>query len=152
MATVNGVLAVADVRGIVHGTGGAVDKLAGGAGKDILQGHASFNQYYGGAGDDTFVISSKFGTKTGAASKDFADQAHHITDFAGAGVQGGDFVAFSGFGAGSSLTLTHTGTSGTSGATLYYYAITDGVTGDVTNVLINSLSGKALGAGDYAFY
>jgi len=156
MATVDGVTVAADVHGVVQGDGGAVDKMAGGAGKDILEGHAAFNQYYGGAGSDTFVISAKFSDQAHqGVSLAFADQYAYVADFQGAGgwsATNNDFLAFSGFGAGSHIDLTHTGASGTSGATLYYYTITDGVSGAVVNFVINSLNGNALTASDYAFY
>ncbi len=156
MATVDGVTVAADVHGVVQGDGGAVDKMAGGAGKDTLEGHAAFNQYFGGAGSDTFVVSAKFaGLAHEGASLAFADQYAYMADFQGAGGYSSgdnDFIALSGFGAGSHLDLAHVGTSGTSGATLYYYTITDGVTGDVTNFVINSVNGHGLAAGDYAFY
>ena len=155
MPTVDGVTTATDAHGVIQGNGGSVDKLAGGSGNDKLEGQAAFNQYYGGAGSDTFIIAAKFSTTSATASADFSAQAAYITDFTGGGGHSGgdnDFIAFTGFGAGSWLTLTHTGTSGTSGATIYYYAIHDGVTGDIVNIEINSLSGAALGAGDYAFY
>ena len=155
MATVDGVVTAPDIHGVVQGNGGAVDKLAGGSGNDRLEGHAAFNQYYGGAGDDTFIFSHKFAVESGAhqgQSTNFADQYAYITDFAGAGQVGGDFIAFSGKDWDqSSLTLEHTGTSGTPGATLFYYSIADN-DGHVFNFMVNSLSGQALGAGDFNFY
>ncbi|MEH3047602.1 hypothetical protein [Sphingomonas adhaesiva] len=156
-ATVDGQATGTDAYGIVQGDGGAVDKMSGTSGNDRLEGHAAFNQYYGGAGNDTFIISYKFAVESGAhqgASTAFGDQYAYITDFGGASTwsaTGNDFVAFSGFGAGATLTLSHEGTSGTSGAKLYYYTITTAAN-EVFNVLINSVNGKALATGDYAFY
>ncbi|MEH3047585.1 hypothetical protein [Sphingomonas adhaesiva] len=153
MATVDGNVVAADKYGITQGDGGAVDKMAGGAGKDILQGHAKFNQYYGGGGDDTFKLVSKFavaeGTHDGQSLK-FDDQFAYITDFSGAGVAGGDFIALDGFD-GSTLTKTHTGASGTNGAVLYYYSVSD-FAGHTFNFMVNSLNGNELSAGDFGFY
>lgn len=154
VASVDGTPTSPDAHGIIQGDGGEVDKITGTSGNDRLQGHAAFNQYYGGGGSDTFIISSKFaaaGAHNGQ-SLNFADQYAYITDFQGAGgwsASDNDFIAFNGFGAGSTLALEHSAPSGS--ATTYYYAIHDGVTGDVFNVMVKSLNGQALGAGDYAF-
>ncbi len=153
MPTVDGVTVAPDAHGVIQGDGGAVDKLTGGSGNDKLEGHAAFNQYYGGAGDDTFILSAHFAESSGAAqgqSTAFADQYAYITDFAGAGVDGGDFLSLQGFAAGS-LTLEHVGTSGTSGATLYYYSVVDAATGHTFNFMVNSLNGNALGAHDFNY-
>lgn len=159
MATVDGSVVKPDANGVIQGNGGDVDKMAGGSGNDKLEGHADFNQYYGGAGNDTFILAAKFGQTTDAPTTVFADQAAYITDFQNA--SGGtnpanapgdhDFIALTGFGEGSSVHLDHVGTSGTNGATLYYYNIYDTHTGNYYNFLVNSLNGKALGAGDFAF-
>ncbi len=150
---VDGVATAPDKYGNVQGNGGAVDKMAGGSGNDTLEGQATFNQYYGGDGNDTFKLNAKFaelgGTHQGQSTA-YGDQFAYITDFQGAGVSGGDFVNFSGFVA-SSLTLTHTGATSASGATLYYYSVTD-TANHVFNFTINSLDGKALGQGDFGFY
>ncbi len=156
MATVDGLSTFVDANGIVQGDGGASDKIAGGAGNDRLEGHSAFTQYYGGAGSDTFILGAKFADLAHqGASTVFADQFAYVADFQGAGgwsATNNDFLALSGFGAGSHLDLVHTGVSGSTGATLYYYTITDGVTGHVVNFEINSTNGHALAAGDYAFY
>ena len=153
MAMVDGVVTAPDQYGIVQGNGGAVDKIAGDSGQDMLQGQAKFNQYYGGGGDDTFKLVAKFANENGThvgVSKAFTDQFAYITDFQGAGVAGGDFVNFTGFD-GSTLNLTHTGATSASGATLYYYSVAD-TDGNVFNFIVNSLSGAALGQGDFGFY
>ncbi|TVV69971.1 hypothetical protein [Sphingomonas solaris] len=149
---VDGVTASPDQYGIIQGNGGAVDKLAGSSSNDMLQGHAAFNQYYGGAGDDTFKLVAKFANAEGThqgVSTVFADQFAYITDFQGAGVSGGDFVNFTGFDA-SSLELTKVGGTNASG-TMYYYNVTD-LQGHVFNFQVNSVNGAALGAGDFGFY
>lgn len=155
---VDGTKTAPDANGIVQGNGGAVDKLAGDGDRDILQGHAAFNQYFGGAGNDTFILSSKMAHQADAyegASTKFSNQFAYIADFGGAGGWSGtnnDFIALTGWGAGSHIDLVKSGASGTPGATLYYYTITDGVTHEVFNFMINSLNGKALGKGDFNFY
>jgi hypothetical protein len=150
---VDGVAKAPDSYGIVQGDGGAVDKMAGSDGNDMLQGHAKFNQYYGGAGDDTFKLVAKFanleGTHQGQSTA-YADQFAYITDFQGAGVSGGDFVNFTGFNA-ATLQLQHTGATSASGATLYYYSVDDAA-GHTFNFIVNSLNGQALGQGDFGFY
>lgn len=150
---VDGVKTRADKYGIVQGNGGATDKIAGSAAKDILQGHAAFNQYYGGDGNDTFKLVAKWANSSGAhqgQSLKFADQFAYISDFAGAGVAGGDFIAFDGF-KGSTLKMEHVGSTDAKGHTLYYYSVED-LSGHTFNFTINSLTGKALGKGDFGFY
>lgn len=153
MATVDGVVTAPDIYGNIQGNGGAVDKMAGGSGNDTLQGHAAFNQYYGGAGNDTFKIVAHFAVDSGAhvgASKAYADQFAYITDFQGAGVAGGDFVHLSGFDS-NSLVATGAGAIGAQGQQVFYYSVT-ALTGEVFNFAVNSLTGSALGAGDFNFY
>lgn len=153
MATVDGVTTAPDAYGIVQGDGGSLDRMSGGSGNDKLQGQAEQNLYFGGGGNDTFIISANFANSAGAhqgQSTSFGDQFAVIYDFEGAGVNGGDFISLTGFKAGT-LNLEHTGTSGTSGATLYYYSVED-MNGNVFNFMINSLTGNQLGAGDFNFY
>ncbi len=152
MALVDGQQATKDKYGIIQGNGGAVDKIAGDSGNDMLQGQAAFNQYYGGEGNDTFKLVAKFANSAGAhqgQSLAYEDQFAYITDFQGAGVAGGDFVNFTGFN-GSTLKLTHTGATNSSG-TLYYYSVEDNA-GTVFNFIINSVNNKALEKGDFGFY
>jgi len=154
MALVDGVATAADAHGVVQGNGGDVDKMAGGSGTDRLEGHAAFNQYYGGAGNDTFILSDHFAVSAGAhdgASKDFTDQFAYISDFHGAGTSTGeqDFVSLQGFTPGT-LQLLGSGTSGTPGATLYYYSVSDS-SGHTFNFEINSLNGSALGEHDFQY-
>lgn len=153
MSTVDGVTVAPNAYGVIQGDGGAKDKISGGAGNDYMQGHAAFNQYYGGADGDTFIINAKFADQAGAfqgTSTVFANQFAYITDFQGAGVAGGDQLAFDGFDA-SSLTLIKTSASGTPGATVYVYSVTS-ESGHVYNFTINSLNGEALTATDFNFY
>ncbi|WP_394654226.1 hypothetical protein [uncultured Sphingomonas sp.] len=152
MATVDGKTTAPDQYGIVQGDGGAVDKMSGGSGNDMLQGHAKFNQYYGGAGDDTFKLVAKFAQQEGThigQSKAYGDQFAYITDFQGAGVSGGDFIALDGFVTGS-VKLEHTGATNSSG-TLFYYSVMDTM-GHTYNFIINSVNNTALGQDDFAYY
>ena len=154
---VDGQSTAVDSYGITQGDGGDKDLIAGTAGNDRLQGAAAFNQSYGGAGNDTFIISYAAAVASGAhqgVSTAFTDQFAYVADFQGAGAwsaTSNDFIAFSGFGAGATLSLTQEGTSGSTGAKLFYYAVTT-AGGETFNIEINSLTGKALAAGDYAFY
>lgn len=149
-----------DANGVIHGDGGPVDRMAGGAGGDRLEGRGGFNQYYGARGDDTFILNADFiGNAHLGASRNFEDQYAFITDFNGAQSAGGtgehDFIALSNFGVGSHIDLVRESKSGTinaPAAVLYYYTVTDGITGAVHNIEVNSVNGKALGAGDFAFY
>lgn len=149
---VDGLTTSPDSYGIIQGNGGAVDKLAGSSSNDMLQGHAAFNQYYGGAGDDTFKIVAKFANSEGAhqgVSTNYGDQFAYVTDFQGAGVAGGDFLNMTGFDA-STWTMTKVGGTNASG-TMYYYNVAD-LNGHVFNVQINSVNGQAIGVGDIGFY
>lgn len=155
-ALVDGTPTSPDAHGQIQGDGGAVDKIAGTSGNDQLQGHAAFNQYYGGEGSDTFIINAKWAELGGAhegQSLAFSDQFAYITDFQGAGgwnATNNDFIRLVGFDS-SSLTLEHTGATSASGATVYYYSVAT-TDGDVFNFAVNSVNGKALGAGDFNFY
>jgi len=79
------------------GTGNALDNvLVGSLGDDVLDGKMGADTLTGDAGTDTFVFVA------GEADGDT------ITDFAGAGAQGGDVLVFNGYGNGS---ITRIGTS-----------------------------------------
>lgn len=156
-STVNGVVKAPDAHGIIQGDGGLVDKIAGDANNNILQGHALFNQYFGSAGNDTFVLSDHFARSDGNVSgpaTDFHTQTAYIADFHGAGTTSGeqDFIALQGYDPGT-LQLLHTGISGTPGAVLYYYTVNDDH-GNTFNFMINSLDGQPLDATqrDFQFY
>ncbi len=127
-------------------------KVSGKAGNDkIVIPHAEGTAYaYGGAGNDTFM----FKASSFQASDAQDDIAVKIHDFGGAGgwsATNNDFLHFSGFGAGSSLTLDRQGAVEGNG-TLYYYTLHDTATNLDYHIVIKSLNGKALGQGDYNFY
>lgn len=155
MSTVDGVVKGPDAHGVVQGDGGAVDRMAGDAGSNRLEGHAALNLYFGGAGNDTFIIADKFAVAGGDVNKVstvFLDQTSYVNDFHGAGTSTGeqDFIAFQDYLPGS-LTLNHTGVSGSGGdAVLYYYSVQD-VQGNTHNVIVNSLNGNPLSQGDFNF-
>ncbi|MDF8334980.1 family 16 glycosylhydrolase [Novosphingobium cyanobacteriorum] len=76
----------------VDGTGNELGNvILGNKGDNIIDGAGGADTLIGGAGDDTFVL--RFGEADGDG----------ITDFAGAGLSGGDFLKFVGFAAGSTL-------------------------------------------------
>jgi Ca2+-binding RTX toxin-like protein len=149
---VNGSAATPDSHGVVYGSG-ATETLAGGSGNDILQGGAGVDAYYGGAGNDTFILKA-----SDFSSSDHGVQAV-IYDFGGAGgwsATNNDFIALEGFGAGSTITLDHVGTpdaaTAAQGASLLYYDIHDTATGNTYEILVKSMDGHQLAAGDYNFY
>jgi Ca2+-binding RTX toxin-like protein len=77
----------------INGTGNALaNTIVGNAGANILDGRGGADKLTGGSGVDTFVF------QRGEANGDL------VTDFAGAGVAGGDILKFSGFGTGAFLT------------------------------------------------
>lgn len=85
-----------DVQLVARGGSGA-DTLTGGIRADRLDGGADADTYSGGGGDDLFIL--RAGETTG----------DEITDFAGAGLAGGDTVQLAGFAAGATLVETAPG-------------------------------------------
>ena len=154
-ATVNSVSTPPDAYGITQGTSGS-DKIAGTGGNDKLQGNGGGDVYYGGSGNDTFIIKAAdliFGPSTvsNIAATDV------IFDFGGAGGWAGsnnDFIALVGFGAGSTATFSKYGHNADSSVNMNYqfYTIHDTTTNTDSTVFVNSLNGKLLTAGDFAFY
>ncbi|WP_062584146.1 MULTISPECIES: hypothetical protein [Rhizobium/Agrobacterium group] len=128
--------------GPAHLDGGAgSDNINGGKGDDILQGGKGNDYMYGGAGKDTFLW----------LATDVDGSTDKIFDFGGAGEASGDRLTFRGMGEGSSLNLlSHT--AGTDGHVIYKYELIDTATGNHNIISIESVNGKPLTAGDYAFY
>ena len=161
MPTVDGANTAA-TNGVVLGNGGATDRMAGGSGNDRLQGMGSQNYYYGGEGNDTFIIGQRYLDTSKAidptSTVTYGQAANVISDMGGAGgwqADGNDFIAFSGFAAGSSITQMSSGSSATANApnaVAFYYDLFDAGTNNHYLLVVNSVNGKALGAGDYAFY
>lgn len=160
MATVDGVPTAPDKYGIIQGNGDLVDKMAGDGANNQLQGHADFNQYYGGAGNDAFIMTAKFGQVTQEPSKDYGTLAAYITDFHGAGGPGTgeqDFVKFSGFTGVTTSDLKLIGsmenhTANAPDAVIYYYSVYDAAKEGYFNIAVNSVNGQKLAAGDFNFY
>lgn len=126
--------------------GSGTDHIDGGAGNDYINGHAGDNHLYGGAGNDTFVISLK-DLEAGATN--------YIQDFAGAGgynAGANDFLALTGFSAGSTMTATTIHAPDAHGYVLITYTLHDAATNADYTFLLNSLSTKVLGAGDFQWY
>lgn len=152
--SVDGKVVDAFPHGVIQGDGGVVDLIVGSDGVgDRLMGEAAFNRYHGGSGADTFIPSAKYAGLAGAhqgVSAAMADQFAYIDDFAGAGVAGGDFIALTGFKP-ATLHLEGSGSGGPGGGMLYRYSVQD-MAGHSFNLTVNSLDGRPLGAGDFAFY
>ncbi len=136
---------------LAGGTGN--DRLEGGAGRDLLMGGKGVDALFGGAGNDTFAFgASDFDAALGSKPQDF------IHDFKGAGGQSvaeNDFIRFSGFGAGSTLTkvtdpsiveMLDASSPGSS-----YYTLFNTANGRSYTLSIMD-GGKTLVSGDYAFY
>jgi len=131
-----------------HMVGGSgADVLVAGAGSNEMIGDntASVQSTVGGAGNDAFVISLK---SLEAGGSDV------IYDFGGAGgwsATNNDFIAFTGFSAGSGVTNI---VDSTKVAGLAYYTIHDAATGDNFTVAIESTDGNHLAksTGDFNFY
>lgn len=129
------------------GTGN--DTLRGGAGRDVLAGGLGTDRMQGGADNDTFVF------RAGELSATKAN-ADHIIDFAGSGGYKAhlgvedDFIAFFGFGAGSTLTYVN---SSSTNAAIQTYWITDAANPANSGYITVQMSGGTtqLAFGDYIF-
>lgn len=138
--------------------GAGNDRLDGGAGNDTLWGGSGIDRMSGGAGNDTFLIKAA----DLDASLSGATTQKLITDFQGAAtwVSGNnDLLLLTGFGAGSTLTVTGTSAHYTAPTTspdavLYYYNLHDAATGHDYTIGIVSLNGQALSSasGDIKWY
>lgn len=156
-----------DAYGITYGntdiTPSNASTVSGTTGSDRLQSGGSdgsantgYQRFFGGDGNDTFILRAKDFDGSTTVSK-------YVADFAGAAGSGNanysattnDFVAFSGFGAGATLALvaTQDGTVPTSTTDkIFTYHILDSSGNVVGAFNIQSLNGQTLGKGDYAFY
>ncbi len=151
-ATGGGVTTINGNGGNDRLTGGwGENHISGGTGNDILQAGAGVNFMLGGvspadpmsSGKDTFIISLN-ALNAGAQVT--------IYDFGGAGgfsSVDNDFVAFTGFSAGSSIASVQD--SGVD-PNLAYYTIHDALSGNDFMIAIRSTNGAHLGAGDFNFY
>lgn len=115
----------------INGTGNALaNTLIGNGAANTLDGRGGADILTGGAGNDTFVF------RRGEANGDV------VTDFAGAGVAGGDVIVLSGYGSGA--TLTHS-----VGSDIYVIHGGAGHVGETATIQVSGVSG--LTAGDYMF-
>lgn len=115
----------------LNGTGNAfANTLLGNAGSNILDGRGGADILTGGKGDDVFIF------RQGEA------QGDRVTDFAGAGIAGGDMLRFVGYGTGAYLTQIGTSDS-------YAIHADPGLGGAVEIVQLVGVT--HLTAGDYLF-
>lgn len=116
----------------INGTGNVLNNvIVGNAGANVLDGRAGVDTLTGGAGNDTFVF------QKGEANGDI------VTDFAGAGVAGGDVLRFTGFG--TDAYLTH------SAGTDLYVIHAGAAFGGVTETIKLTGVSVDLVQGDYIF-
>jgi len=136
---------------IVHGTSGS----------DMLYSTGGGETYYGGAGNDSFVISLKSlqaPATDGLTYHDTIKADAAILDFGGAGgwsATNNDFLALTGFSAGSTFTFAKYGVHGSGvDVTSQFYTIHDAATNHDFTIFIHSTDGKLLskGTGDVNFY
>jgi Ca2+-binding RTX toxin-like protein len=133
------------------------DTLNGGDGNDVIRGGAGCDQLYGGAGNDSFYFKvGDLGTSTTSSltASAWTSQAggDMIMDFQGAGVAGGDFLSFNGFGTvaqGASLTYLGQVAGFPTAAVYQVHAASGGNT--LFTVQNMDLSATKLAVGDYAF-
>lgn len=140
---------------IVDTTAGAT--LRGTSSNDRLQGTGGNNTYYGGGGNDSFLVSlASLQASTGSTYNGSIKADAAILDFGGAGGYSSgenDFLALTGFSAGSTLTFAHYGqTASGTDFTTQTYMVHDAATNVDYTIHIHSTNGKLLAAGDYNFY
>ena len=133
--------------------GAGNDMLSGGGGKDVLTGGTGADVVLGGAGNDSFVFNAG---DLRAVADPLSDWGFdRIGDFEGAGQPSSatppqDLIQFFGFGAGSTLTFDHYGSSQSE----QYYVLHDPTKASNDGyILIAMATGTTkLTAGDYHFY
>ena len=143
---------------IIDSTPGAI--VVGTCAPDLLYGTGGDNIYYGGAGNDAFVLSAKaLRASSGFCAPDHSEIQGAIVDFSGAGgwnACNNDFIALTGFGAGSTMTLGHYGTDcyGCIDRTMQYYTLHDTAQNVDYTIFIHSTDGCQLSTakGDFNFY
>ncbi len=156
-----------DSYGITYGTTDITPNdgstVAGTRGNDRLQSggadgsaNTGYQRFFGGEGNDTFILRAKDFDGSTTVSK-------YVADFSGAAGSGpanyspstNDFLAFSGFGSGATLALVETRDGTVPSSTtdkIFTYHILDASGAVVGAFNVQSLNGQTLGAGDYAFY
>jgi hypothetical protein len=153
-AYINGSLAGQNAQGVTvaHNDG---DHVAGGSDGGAVSSTGGNSVFQGGAGQDGFVLqASALAKSTGLTNGIDADAV--IFGFGGAGgwsATNNDFLALTGFGAGSTISLDHYGkVGGVTDTTMQFYTIHDTATGSDYTIYIRSLNGNALSAGDFHFF
>jgi hypothetical protein len=154
-STVNGVPTPPTPPGIIQSFGNG-DGISGDSHNNILQGNGGNNGYYGSTGNDTFVIAAH-SLASSSGNTDGAPVQAVIYDFQGAGgwsVANNDFLALTGFGAGSTLTFSHFGGNADGSVNVHeqFYTVHSAATDANYTLFINSVDGSQLSAGDYNFY
>jgi hypothetical protein len=150
---VNGSPAPPNAQGVVAAhTAGA--HVYGGDDGGRLSSTAGNPTFQGGAGQDSFIIQAgALAQSSGLTNGIDADAV--IFGFANAGgwaASNNDFVALTGFGAGSTMTFAHYGhVGGADDHTLQFYTVHDAASGADYALFIRSLDGQLLAAGDFNF-
>jgi Ca2+-binding RTX toxin-like protein len=123
--------------------GAGNDTISGGDGNDNIRGGTGIDLVYGGAGNDAFTFSLGEISKTDTGGDT-------IMDFQGAGVAGGDFIAFTGMGStASGSSLTYIGQSSVN-ANIKFYNVHASINN--SDSFLTIITPTKLAAGDYAFY
>lgn len=142
----------------IYGTDGS-DKIGGTSAGEALVGGKGKDYFYGGGGNDAFVIKlSDMDASLNGADGLGAKAQDVIYDFHGAGVYeagNNDFLYLEGFGAGSTLTFVGYGyNSENPGGDIHaqFYSIHSTITGLDYIISIGSMNGNQLITGDYNFY
>jgi Ca2+-binding RTX toxin-like protein len=154
-STVNGVPTPTTPPGIVQSFGNG-DRISGDGHNNILQGNGGNNKFYGAAGNDTFIITAH-SLASSSPTTDGGPAQAVIFDFQGAGTwspSNNDFLALTGFGAGSTLTFSHYGgnADGSQNTHEQFYTVHSTATDANFALFINSVDGAKLAPGDYNFY
>jgi hypothetical protein len=152
-STINGVPTVPNAQGVTvaHTAGAHVSSGENGGKLSSTSGNPTFQ---GGAGQDGFIIQAGALAQSSGLTNGVAADAV-IYGFANAGhwtASNNDFVALTGFGAGSKMTFAHYGhVNGADDHTLQFYTVHDTATIHDYTLFVRSLDGQLLAAGDFNF-
>jgi hypothetical protein len=146
---------VADSKGVTAADGSHFATVSGTSGGDALGSNVGNTVFFGGAGNDAFIIkASAIESSSTAATTNGYHAQDVIYDFGGAGgwsATDNDFLSLRGFGAGSTLTLASSHALD-DGSAAQYYTIHNATSGVDSTLFIHSMNGKTLQLGDYNFY
>jgi Ca2+-binding RTX toxin-like protein len=124
--------------------GAGNDTISGGNGNDVIRGGTGVDLMYGGAGNDVFYFS-----KGEISHTDIGGDT--IMDFQGAGVVGGDFISFNGFGTiAAGASLTYIGQSSVN-SLIKFYNVHGSAASGAGDSFLTIITATKLAAGDYAF-